>query len=111
MDVLRNLLVFAANVVRGRVIEPLTGDPSYQSGFLWGLGIAFVVGYISREILFWWNLVLQFFAPTIQPAMEPGPSPHDMLMASLSAMFTQLVRLVFFLFVVYVVLRAVVGGG
>lgn len=53
--------------------------PTYRSGFIAGLIVALVVGWISRQLLYWWNRVLQFFGPTAVPAADIGPSPMDRL--------------------------------
>ena len=38
--------------VYGPIIKPLLNDPSYRAGFLWGLITAFMIGWISNQILF-----------------------------------------------------------
>jgi hypothetical protein len=53
----------------------LADDSSFRSGCLWGLFIALFIGLVSRQLLYWWNRVLQFFRPTKKPATDPGPSP------------------------------------
>jgi hypothetical protein len=58
---LTSLVIFVV-IARG-FVWPLF-DGSYRSGFCWGLVAALVIGYTSRQLLYWWNRGLQFFSPT-----------------------------------------------
>lgn len=43
------------------IIEPTLIDPSFSSGFCRGLALALVIGLISRQLLYWYGRVRQFW--------------------------------------------------
>jgi len=73
--VLDSLAGSLADLISGQIVDPFRNDSSYRTGFIWGLITALVIGLASQQILYWWNRILQFFAPTKTPATSPGPSP------------------------------------
>lgn len=91
-------------------VEPLLGrfytrfadDGSFRSGFWWGLFIALLIGWASRQIIYRWNQFLQFFNPTQTPATEPGPSPFRTL---IQAIFAFVVLAIVFIFILLLIAR------
>ncbi len=67
------------NLLDRWLVGPLGQDLSFRSGFIAGLIVALVVGFLSQWVLYLWNLILQFFAATKRPATAPGPSPASTL--------------------------------
>jgi fructose-specific phosphotransferase system IIC component len=65
-----NAFGFVVHQIYTLIIGPCLSDASYRSGFIGGLITALVIGYTSRQLLYWWNRVLQFFSPTKQPATK-----------------------------------------
>ncbi len=55
----------------------ISGD--YKHGFLVGIGLALVVGWLSRMFLFHRGRILYFFA-TIPPSLRPSPSGFQSMM-------------------------------
>jgi hypothetical protein len=86
-------------------------DGSYRSGFTWGLITALVIGYTSRQLLYWWNRVLQFFSPTKQPATKEGPSPYSTYRGCGISLIKLIVVGALILVVLAAVAKAISGGG
>jgi hypothetical protein len=88
------------------LLDGLASDASFRSGFCWGLMIALAVGFLSREVLYRWNKVLQFFKPTQKPATNPGPSPFSTCMG---AIFALLVLMIILVIIVLAIARLVLS--
>ncbi len=79
VSLLRNLIgVFdpVADLVRMHVVERL-GEPAYLSGFLWGVFLTGLTGFVARQLAYWYGKVQGFLAPTKEPVTKDGPSQYD----------------------------------
>lgn len=84
MDVIEGIFGSAVDEIFARIVNPLLWDPSYQSGFFWGLataGALAIIKFIFDTFAYLWDRILQFFKATKGPS-EPskGPSPFAMFM-------------------------------
>jgi hypothetical protein len=83
------------NFILDSVCIPFFNNTVYREGFIFGLGAAFVIGFVTRYVLFARGLILAFFRPSQLPATRPGPSPFDRLVGC----FFGFVRFVIFILV------------
>ena len=90
---------------------PLWSDVSYLRGFAFGLILSFLIGWVSRRILFLRALVLRYYRPTQVPATEPGPSPRQIAAGCRGALLELATWVVFFLLVLAVIVQGVLHGG
>lgn len=75
-----------AYLIRIWIIEPCQDDATYRTGFFLGLGAAFVLGFVSIKLRFWWDAILQYFQPIQAPATTPGPSPLQIYTGCIAGM-------------------------
>ncbi len=67
--------VHLVEAIEETILDRLAHDRSFRSGFFGGLFMALVVGWASRQILYYWNRVLQFYISISEPTVaRPGPS-------------------------------------
>lgn len=82
------------------LLERFTNDACFRSGFYWGLMVTLVIGLVARQLLYYWNRVLQFFKPTQKPATNPGPSPLSTCMGAILAFLALMIILVIIVLVI-----------
>jgi hypothetical protein len=68
------------------LLDRLADDASFRSGFYSGLLIALAIGFLSRQVLYLWNRVLQSLKPTQKPATNPSPSPFSTCVGAIIAL-------------------------
>jgi len=78
----------------------LADDSSFRAGFLLGLLVALSIGWLSRQLLYWWGRILQFFDPTTRPAVAPGPSPFNTCVGAIFALIALVGILIFVLLLI-----------
>lgn len=74
---------FIIDILRVAVWERLLTEDAFADGFVWALVLAFILGTISRFLLYYWvkltGPIRNFFKATQKPATTPGPSPYNLL--------------------------------
>ena len=79
LDLLGNFIIDifrpAVDLVHQQVIERL-GEPAYLSGFVWGVILAGLTGFLARQLAYYYGKVQGFLAPTKEPVMKDGPSQY-----------------------------------
>jgi hypothetical protein len=91
--------------------SPLWSDMSYFRGFVFGLVLSFVVGSVSRQLVWLRGLVLKFFAPTKEPATAQGPRPSETAVGCLRGLLGLAAWVVFFLLLLTVVVHGFLHTG
>jgi hypothetical protein len=61
-----------------QLFETMSSGNPFGAGLCSGLVLALVIGFIGTQVLYCWNRILQFFAPT-KPSFNPGPSAASRL--------------------------------
>jgi hypothetical protein len=99
-------LGFVLNRLGEWFVVPLLNDASFQAGFAWGVSIALLLGWFSRQVLFLRAQVLRYFNPTQVPATTPGPSPSQIASGCRWAVLRLAVLIGFGLLVLFIVVQA-----
>lgn len=60
------------------LLIPFATDGSFRHGFFMGLFFAATLAWIARVLLSWKGEISRFFAHTILPATQHGPTPVNM---------------------------------
>ena len=103
-------LSFVGRQMYDWIIAPFLHDASFRSGAIWGIVLTFVIGYLSRLLLYWWGRVLQFFAATKQPATKAGDSPYSTSLGCGMSMIKIILMVTFILVVLVPVVLAIFEG-
>lgn len=84
------------------------GDSLYGRGVAVGLGIAFVIGFLTRYFLSARGDILAYFA-TVQPSLKPSPSPFERSIGCffglLAFLFFAVATAIFFYMFIYILSR------
>ena len=88
-------------------VKRLQNDASYREGFIVGMILAWIIGWVSLRIAFLRAQIIRYFSPTQVPATTPGPSPNQISAGCRLAWIKLIVWIAFILFVLYMVIRAI----
>ncbi len=70
----RIIVDFLANVFHAGIVEPLTTNSDFRSGFIRGFIVAGLIGFVARHLTKRYEQLSGFFKATKDPATKEGPS-------------------------------------
>jgi hypothetical protein len=80
-----DLLQAVFDVIIRSVITPLFTDTQFAKGFMYGLVVAGIGGFIGMKVAYWRGKIKFFFNATKLPATRDGPTPVGILRGCVGA--------------------------